>query len=120
MPGVTRRSLIGRSIGLAAAGAIARPFVAKAEAKTATVWWVQGFAEEEDVAIKKVFADYEKVSGNKIDYSIIPYAPHRQKIVSAVTSGEVPDLFPANPAEIVALYSWQDKLTDLSDVVDTQ
>jgi multiple sugar transport system substrate-binding protein len=120
MPAVTRRSLIGRSIGLAAAGAFARPFVAKAETKTATVWWIQGFAEEEDVAIKKIFADYEKASGNKIDYSIIPYAPHRQKVVSAVTSGEVPDLFPANPAEIVALYAWQDKLTDVSDVVDTQ
>ena len=44
----------------------------------------------------------------------------RQKIVSAVTSGVVPDLFQNNPAEIIALYAWQDKLVDVSDVVETQ
>src|ERR1700693_4224867 len=116
----TRRSVLRGSLGLVAAGCLARPYIANAEAKTATVWWVQGFAEEEDVSIKKIFSDYEKASGNKIDYSIIPYAPHRQKVVSAITSGEVPDLFTANPAEVVALFAWQGKLVDVSDVVETQ
>jgi multiple sugar transport system substrate-binding protein len=37
-----------------------------------------------------------------------------------VTSGEVPDLFQNNPAEIIALFAWDDKLVDVSDVVDTQ
>jgi hypothetical protein len=27
---------------------------------TAEIWWVQGFVPEEDVAFKKVVADYEK------------------------------------------------------------
>jgi ABC-type glycerol-3-phosphate transport system substrate-binding protein len=49
-----------------------------------------------------------------------PYAPMRQKIVSAVTSGVVPDLFQNTPAEIIALYAWQDKLVDVSDIVETQ
>ena len=80
----------------------------------------QGFAQEEDVSFKKIVADYEKASGNTIDYSIIPYAPMRQKIVSAMTSGVVPDLFQNNPAEIIALYAWHDKLVDVSDVVETQ
>ena len=80
----------------------------------------QGFAQEEDIAFKKIVADYEKASGNTIDYSIIPYAPERQKIVSAVTSGVVPDLFQNNPVEIVALFAWDDKLVDVSDVVETQ
>ena len=44
----------------------------------------------------------------------------RQKIVSAVTSGLVPDLFQNNPTEIIALYAWDDKLVDVSDVVETQ
>ena len=44
----------------------------------------------------------------------------RQKIVSAVTSGVVPDLFQNNPAEILALFAWDDKLVDVSDVVETQ
>src|SRR6202521_1990628 len=120
MRSVTRRSLIRSSAGLVAAGALVRPYLANAAVTTATVWWVQGFAEEEDVSFKKIVADYEKASGNTIDYSIIPYAPERQKIVSAMTSGVVPDLFQNNPFEIVALYAWDDKLVDVSDVVETQ
>ena len=39
---------------------------------------MQGFAEQEDVSFKKLVADYEKASGNTLDYAIIPYAPSRQ------------------------------------------
>jgi hypothetical protein len=84
MTNPTRRSVLRRSLTLAATGSLARPFIANAAAKTATVWWVQGFAQEEDVAFKQLVADYEKASGSTIDHSIIPYAPMRQKIVSAV------------------------------------
>ena len=117
---LTRRSLLRNSVGLAAAGALARPYLANAAAKTATVWWAQGFAQEEDEAFKKVVGDYEKASGNTINYSIIPFAPERQKIISAVTSGEVPDLFQNNPAEVMALFAWDGKILDVSDVVETQ
>ena len=120
MARLTRRSLLRNSLGLAAAGSLARPYIANAAAKTATVWWIQGFAQEEDVAFKKIVADYEKASGNTIDYTIIPYAPMRQKIVSAVTSGVVPDLFQNSPTEISQLWAWQDKLVDVTDVIETQ
>jgi multiple sugar transport system substrate-binding protein len=120
MAGITRRSLISRSAGFIATGAMVRPHIANAQAKTATVWWTQGFVQDEDIAIKKIFAEYEKVSGNKLDYSIIPFAPMRQKIVAAVASGFVPDLFQNNPGEIVALYAWEDKLIDVTDIVETQ
>src|ERR1700758_1453309 len=120
MGNLTRRSVLRGSLGLAAAGTLARPYVANAAATTATVWWARGFAQEEDTSFKKIVADYEKASGNTIDYSIIPFAPERQKIISAVTSGEVPDLFQNNPGEIAALFAWDDKLVDVSDVVETQ
>jgi multiple sugar transport system substrate-binding protein len=120
MTNLTRRSVLRRSLGLAAAGALARPYLANAQAKTATVWWIQGFAQEEDVSFKKIVADYEKASGNTLDYSIIPYAPMRQKIVSAVTSGAVPDLFQSSPTEAIALFAWDNKLVDVSDVIETQ
>jgi multiple sugar transport system substrate-binding protein len=120
MINLTRRSVLRTSLGLAAVGRVARPFVANAAATAADVWWVQGFAQEEDIAFKKLVADYEKASGNKIEYSIIPYAPERQKIISAATSGVVPDLFQNNPFEMVALFAWDDKLVDVSDVVATQ
>ena len=102
MAAMSRRSLINTSIGLAATAALARPYIANAQAKTATVWWVQGFAIEEDIAFKKLVEDYQKASGNKLDYTIIPFAPMRQKIVSAITSGAVPDLFQNSPTEISA------------------
>src|SRR6201987_3493751 len=92
MTKLTRRAVVRGSLGLAAAGTLARPYIANAAATTAEVWWVQGFAQEEDVAFKKMVADYEKASGNKIDDSIIPFAPLRQKEVSAMTAGVVPDI----------------------------
>src|SRR5947208_16539723 len=120
MTTLTRRSVLRGSTALAAAGTLARPYIANAQAKTATVWWTQGFAEEEDISFKKIVADYEKASGNTIEHSITPYAPLRQKIVSAVTSGVVPDIYQNTPAEVIALQSWNDKLVDVSDVIETQ
>src|SRR5205823_1956887 len=120
MAKLTGRSMLRNSFGLVAAGTVARPYIANAAATTATVWWTQGSAEEEDISFKKIVAEYEKASGNTIDYSIMPYAPLRQTIVSAVTSGLAPDLFQNNPPEIIALYAWQDKLVDVCDIVETQ
>jgi len=117
---LTRRSVLRNGAALASMSVLGRPHIAKAAAKTATVWWGQGFAEEEDVATKQIVAEYEKASGNTIDLSIIPYAPERQKIISAITGGDVPDIVTANQPEIAALYAWQDKLVDVSDVVETQ
>jgi len=120
MGNLTRRSVLRGSLGLTAAGTLARPYVANAAATTAEVWWAQGFVPEEDVAIKKIVADYEKASGNTIDLSITPFAPQRQKIVAAMQSGVVPDFFPNNPGEIIALYAWDDKLVDVTDIVESQ
>ncbi|MBV9018588.1 MAG: carbohydrate ABC transporter substrate-binding protein [Alphaproteobacteria bacterium] len=117
---LTRRSLLRGSAALAAAGTFARPYVGNAAAKTAEVWWIQGFAQEEDVAFKKLVDEYQKASGNTLDVSILPYAPMRQKIVSAVTSGSVPDLFQSSPVEVIALFAWDDKLIDVTDVIETQ
>ena len=92
MPRMSRRSMLASSVSLAATGALSRPYIANAVATTATVWQVQGFFPEEDEAFRKVVADYEKLTGNKIDYSIMPFMALNQKAVSALTSGDVPDL----------------------------
>src|SRR5437764_7101924 len=116
---LTRRSVLRTSLALGAAATLARPYIANAQAKTATIWWVQGFAEEEDISFKKIVADYQKASGNTIEYTITHYAPLRQKIVAAIQTGVVPDMFTNNPGEIIALYAWDDKLPDVTDVVET-
>ena len=120
MGNLSRRSVLRSSLAVAAAGTLARPYIGNAAATTAEVWWVQGFVPEEDVGFKKVVADYQKASGNTIELSIVPFAPLRQKIVSAVTSGVVPDMFFCTPGEIIALYAWDDKLVDVSDVIESQ
>src|SRR2546427_4074790 len=117
---LTRRSVLRGSVALGASRLVAAPHIAKAAATTATVWFAQGFVQDEDVALRKAVADYEKASGNKIELSIIPFAPHRQKVISAITSGVVPDLTQGNPNEILQLFAWQDRWVDVSDVVETQ
>ena len=120
MDKLTRRSLLKTSVGLAAAGTIARPYVASAEAKTAAVWWTQGFAQEEDTAFKAMVADYEKASGNQIEYTILPFAAMRQKEVAAVSSGVVPDIIGVGDYFFAVLGAWKDQLVDLTDVIETQ
>jgi hypothetical protein len=114
---LTRRSLLRSSLALAATAGAARPYIANAAATTAELWWVQGFAQEEDVAFKKMLADYEKASGNKIEDSIIPFAPMRQKAVSAITAGVVPDVIELADFSFLPLNAWADKLVDVSDIV---
>jgi multiple sugar transport system substrate-binding protein len=117
---LTRRSVLRSSVAVAAAGALARPYIANAAATTAEAWFAQGFAKEEDASLKRMVADYEKVSGNKIDLSIIPFAPLRQKEVAAVQTGVVPDVMEAGDLEFPSLNAWDDRLLDVSDIVETQ
>src|SRR6202048_414027 len=120
MGGLTRRSVLGSSLAFGAAGALARPYVANAAATTAGMWWIQGFAKEEDTSLQKMVADDEKASGNKIDLSVIPFAPYRQKAVAAIQSGVVPDIMETGDLEFASLQSWDDKLLDVGDIVETQ
>ncbi len=120
MNNLTRRSVLRASLAAAAASGFARPYIANAQAKTASLWLAQGFVPEEDVAIKKLAADYAKQSGNQIDVSIVPFAPLRDKEVSAVTSGVVPDIMETADFDFAPLQSWAGRLEDVSDVVETQ
>src|SRR5260370_10702947 len=118
MSHMTRGAVLCGSMGLAAAATMARPYIANGQAKTAEVWWAQGFVEEEDDTIKKLVGDYEKLSGNKINLIIVPFAPLRQKIISAITSDVVPDLTTIGLLELPALQAWQGNLVDVSDVLE--
>ena len=115
---MTRRSLLRTSLGIAAAGALARPYLANAQAKTATAWFAQGFVPQEDDALKKLVTDYEKASGNKIELSIVPFAPLRQKFISAITSGDVPDIVTPAFGPYDAQQAWNDKLEDVTDIIE--
>jgi multiple sugar transport system substrate-binding protein len=121
MERMSRRSVLAGTVGLAATATLSRPNIANAAATTAIVWQVQGFVPEEDDAFRKTVADYEKASGNKIDLSVMPFTALNQKAISAITSGDVPDLiFHDAPATILPQNAWDNKLEDVSDVVEAQ
>ncbi len=118
MSSMSRRSVLSGSVAVATASVLSRPYIANAQAKTATVWMNQGFIPQEDEAFKKVAEDYMKSSGNKLDYSIMPFMAQNQKTISALTSGDVPDLiFMDAPSSILPQNAWDDKLVDVTDVV---
>ena len=52
MGNLSRRKLFATTVGLAATGALARPYIANAQAKTAVMWMNQGFIPQEDEAFK--------------------------------------------------------------------
>jgi multiple sugar transport system substrate-binding protein len=120
MATIGRRSVLSGSVGVAAATALPRPYIARAANKTATVWWVQGFVPQEDAAFRAMVSDYEKGSGNKIDYSIMPFTALAQKTISAVTTGEVPDVGYWFIITITPQVAWDDRLTDVTDIVESQ
>ena len=86
MTTLTRRSLLRNSVGLAAVGVLPCPYTANAAATTVVTWWNQGYLPEEDVSFRALVANYQKASGDKIDYSLIPNAPLRQKDRTAAGS----------------------------------
>jgi multiple sugar transport system substrate-binding protein len=121
METMSRRMVIRASLGLTAAGMLARPHIANAAATTTTVWRDQGFVPEEDAAFRATVADYEKSSGNAIDLTIMPFTALNQKVIAALTSGDVPDLiFHIAPSTILPQNAWNDKVVDVSDIVEAR
>jgi multiple sugar transport system substrate-binding protein len=117
---LTRRSVLRASLAVAAAGTIGRPHIANAAAVTGEAWFAQGFIPSEDVALRKMVADYEKQSSNKINLSIVPFVALRQKEVAAVTSGVVPEVMEDADFSFAPLQAWADRLVDVSDIVESQ
>ena len=46
--------------------------MADAAATTVETWWNEGFFPEKDVTFRALVADYERASGSKIDYDLVP------------------------------------------------
>ncbi len=120
---VTRRGLLAGMAGLAATAALARPNIARAaDSKSLTVWWNQGFYAAENQAFQDIVARWEKESGVKVNLSMIEGNALDQKIIAAVTTGQVPDLVYSDHSSDQTLppIVWKGKVVDVSDVVDTQ
>ncbi len=122
MTSLSRRTLLRGSMVFATSATLARPYIARAAGTTLNVWWNQGFYPAEDAAFRSLIAAWEKASGNTINLTLLPGQALNEKIISALSGGQVPDLMYADnaPAQIVPQNAWHDKLMDLGDVVATQ
>ena len=100
----TRRSLLRSSLAIAAAGSLARPYVANAAATDRRRVVDAGLCPGRRRRVQK---DRRRLREGERQHDRLqhqsPMRRMRQKIISAMTSGEVPDLFQNNPVEIIAL-----------------
>ena len=115
-----RRSLLAAvALGF---GTVLTGGVARAAGETITVWWNQGFYPAEDEAFRVTIADWEKATGNKINLTFYNGSDLPSKIIAALTTGDVPDICYVDNGDflLVPQAAWNDQLTDVSDVVDTQ
>lgn len=116
----TRRGFVtAMALGL---GTALAPAGAWAAGQTITVWWNQGFYPTEDQALRTTIAAYGKESGNKVDLTFYNGSDLPAKIIAALTTGNVPDICYVDNGDFLLLpqAAWNDRLADVSDVVDTQ
>lgn len=87
-----------------------------------TIWWNQGFYPAEDQAMKEIVTEWQNQTGNKVDLTFYNGSDLPAKIVSALTTGEVPDICYVDNGDYLLLpqNAWNDKVADVSDVVDSQ
>ncbi len=112
---------VAATLAIAAGIAAAAP-PARAAGQTVTVWWNQGFYPAEDQAMRDVVAAWEKQTGNHVAITFYNGSDLPAKIVSAMTTGDVPDLIYADNSDFLLLpqAAWNNKAVDVTDVVDSQ
>ncbi len=104
---------------VAGLGALAQPAAA---GQTITAWWNQGYYPAEDQALRDTVAAWEKQTGNKVDLTFYNGSDLPAKIISAMTTGDVPDICYVDNADFLLLpqAAWNDKVVDASDIVNSQ
>ena len=86
-----------------------------------TVWWVKGFYKAEDDALFEAIKKFEaKNKGIKIDLSQYPIQDMIPKTVSALDSGNPPDVAYADvyDFQVTAKWAFDGKLEDITGVID--
>jgi multiple sugar transport system substrate-binding protein len=107
-------------LGVIAGVTTAFGLIAAAQAETITVWWNKGYFPAEDAALQATIKKWEDQTGNKVNLSFYSGADIPTKIISAITSGNVPDVAYAdvNDFAIAPQQAWKGTLADVSDVVE--
>jgi multiple sugar transport system substrate-binding protein len=120
MTRLSRRHAIA-GMGALTAASTFKPRRAKA-GEPVTVWWTQGFYEAENQAVIDAMKNWEKTSGTKVNLTIMNGPDLISKVIAAMQVGDVPDLIHSVTGDrfLVPRAAWDDKLVDVSDVIDSQ
>src|SRR5215213_1232413 len=104
-----------RAVLLAAALMLAPP---AARAADLTVWWTKGFYPEEDDAIRRVVADFERETGTVVELDLFPLDEFMTRLLAALSAGQPPDVvFTFSYGGHQARWAAEGLLLDLSDIV---
>lgn len=97
----------------------ALPALAETGQRTVVIWWNKGYYPEEDKALEQAVAEWEQLSGYRVDLSFYSTEDIAKKIVSAVEAGLPPDLAFSHFADwqFNPRFAWEGKLEDVSDVI---
>ena len=84
---MTRLTRRGTLAGLGTA--LATPSIVRAAGGEVTVWWTQGFYEQENKAIVDAMASWEKKTGTKVNLSIINGPDIITKLIAGMQVGRL-------------------------------
>ena len=84
-----------------------------------SVWWGQGYYQQEDQALKDLCALFEKQTGIRIDLQILNGPDLITKVIAAFQVGDVPDVVQVNTGGtfLQPQAVWNDQILEISDVV---
>jgi multiple sugar transport system substrate-binding protein len=85
------------------------------------IFWRRGFFPEEDQALQKVVADWERKSSIPVELSLLSPDDVLNQAIVALENGNPPDIVFAHRADYTLEPRWamEDQLVDVSDVVAT-
>ncbi len=89
--------------------------------ETLTIWWSRGYYTQEDEAIEKAIAAWQRQTGKKVNFSLIPQDNILKNAENALKAGNPPDILFSTRTErtIGPRWAWDGQLADVSDVVES-
>ncbi|MGD1803849.1 ABC transporter substrate-binding protein [Dapis sp. BLCC M126] len=87
--------------------------------KVLTIWWNRGYYPEQEEALKKIVAEWEDKTDNKVELLFFSEDDILQATIDGLETGKPPDLLFSERAEftLIPQWAWEGKLLDVSDVI---
>ena len=87
--------------------------------KVLTIWWNRGYYPEQEEALKKVVAEWEQKTENKVELLFFSEDDILQAAIDALEVDKTPDILFSERAEFTLIPQWarEGKLVDVSDVI---